>query len=509
MCEAVSPDSPILILPRTASLGYVQCYKNMIEKEMKKNNKEKKSTKPKKSNEEFPLVGNCCSPEFRQYVIEKYDIAEEEDLQLFEYIAISGQADKFDPDRCVVSQKIIQEFYGCRAGVIDKLNSFEDRTGIALNIDSDYRFIEGKATTVKPEFDDETKRLLDEVAFIHSKGGDQEKVNFVTREEWTSYLKRNSREKQIEFIEAYNERDELDGHPAKELIKYLNDGKIRKRLERHIRDSDGATWKRINELENETRKLAAISVYNSVKYNIQYYKAVDNSDRVYFGSPSILQYPKEVREVVLNGCYNLDIKATQLSIVATLWYLTNLRDFFESRKDFWGELCNYMGRGLEAKGELKEMTYRIIFGSTKATIEDNYPELAYRFLKHDLIVELRKNRDLALKKIIKNKKIIDAFGRHRSVDDIKDRRSLLAKARSLLARGVQSYEVAIMLAAFEVIKADTDIGLVAWLHDGIYFDITHNADSTKSKIRKIKKAIVAKAKEFSIKMDVDIKWPGE
>lgn len=126
----------------------------------------------------------------------------------------------------------------------------------------------------------------------------------------------------------------------------------------------------------------------------------------------------------------------------------------------------------EIKPAIKEFVYSACYGMCRQNLlsgaEAEHPGLTRehreKLLIHPLIEELLEGRDKRMAEIRQTGGAHDAFGIWRPV--LKDALGG-DNTRSPLCIEVQSHEMAIMIRALPVIKADPHTYLMSWLHDGM------------------------------------------
>jgi hypothetical protein len=268
-------------------------------------------------------------------------------------------------------------------------------------------------------------------------------------------------------------------HPAYELLTLLNQTPPHK-MAQLLRVNKAATLAEFDAMPEDSpykrrRKQCA-------KHNLQavrdmtgkmVYQAVEKSPRLYTLGPTIHCLPRRLRKSLLSGCVSLDARACQLAIVARRWNIPGLLKFLETGRNIWKELLTYIGGDDSCKETLKPAIYGIVFGMTMWRLrqllsggDDKVPglpdvKMVRLFLKHPLIKELLQARRARMDSLRRDRFIVDAFGRRF------DYRGHDKQLRSLLAQEVQSYEVYLMLSLLPVFRAERDLTVISFLHDGV------------------------------------------
>ena len=194
------------------------------------------------------------------------------------------------------------------------------------------------------------------------------------------------------------------------------------------------------------------------------YSGVERTTRLYTLGPSFQNLKRELRTMIFAGESQFDLAHAQLSILQELWDIPLLDDYLEG--EFWSRLK--VETGIQQKEVLKELVYRIAYGSkfgqckyglmTEAGLSSDG---ASKAMRAPIVKALFDAQDRQFDKVRKSKSVIDAFGR----ELIKDAKTPGSAIRSALAAQAQSYELKLMLPVINFLKA-RDIPIYLWLHDG-------------------------------------------
>lgn len=447
----------------------------------------------------YTIPAVWVTDEFRATIAQRYNLVDQADFALFQWMAFSGMRDDDDKAYAVTPKRLIRSIHG-DAGVHETLREYGARTGLFRDIVPPNRW-DHKATMVKPDLDQATNELIAAVAM--SATGDMEgKVDFVTGEPWSPHNERKALSEQAKIMDAFS----APGHPAEAVVRYLHDKRVRNALRALLRKNHGLIIEAIDRLSGTTasgmsKREIARRVYLNVQHSHLAYGTVRRTDRIYAVGASLLQLSKEVRAAVFTGCTCLDVKNCQLAIVAWLWDIPELRELLKTVEDVWEYFAEQIGVDpAEYRCEIKRMVYCIIFGGGIKRLRRE-SQFADVFVGLPEIQQLIEHRNMAKAGIQEAGGMTDAFGRQWRLSDT-GKSHPEEQARSLLARQVQSYEMAIMLAGFEVILNDPDMLMMAWLHDGIYVYATHNNKNVEYKINRVCEAIEKKAKEIGFAVKV-------
>lgn len=199
---------------------------------------------------------------------------------------------------------------------------------------------------------------------------------------------------------------------------------------------------------------------------------------------------KKLREIIYQGCSDVDLSRSQLAIIASLSNDDELKQWLEC-DDLWLKI------GLETnfpKPVLKKATYTLCFGGSPKTwvkegliSEEEANELKrYPFFKtlHKVARDLRSqiNKDKSV--VIGNKKL--ALGKG-------------FRSRHALARKVQYIESMIIYEVLKTVKENSKITLIGAYHDGI---LVNFRDKEESRINKCLKSMNQVAKDKALQFGV-------
>jgi hypothetical protein len=341
-------------------------------------------------------------------------------------------------------------------------------------------------------------------------------------------------------------------HPALELVTYLN-----RQPSDLLESLLAAKWQTLIRMRDElpegpkrdsvTRVLAEIADSCPMIYATK-----KKTRRVYASRTTIHQLPKDFRKAALEGCVSLDLRSAQLAIIGEMWQVDSLQEFLAAGREFWSEMFDYLSLqpSEENKKMLKPAIYSTAFGRDDQHIaaqlaygeEDvdieksitskrkkrkwakNPTELeaeiwcseyqrqerrnrieakvaqgqrdeglglamAQRFMSHHLVRDLLNARNRTKKRIQAERGSLDAFGDWVAMSDEQD-------VKSVMAAEAQSWELRLMLAVLPVLKADPDIRLLSWLHDGISVMVPPGEEGER-KIRRLQDAVDAEAKSLN------------
>lgn len=209
------------------------------------------------------------------------------------------------------------------------------------------------------------------------------------------------------------------------------------------------------------------------------YKPSSRTSRVFAIGVTALALPRELRKLAFSGCYSLDLKSAQLAIAAKLWELPVTIEFPQNGGDIWRELCSHCQIDMNEKPIIKKTLYSCLFGMSLRNLrirlregtpdEEGIGDSSKLFFEHPITKELLEGRKEQGALVLSNGGAVDAFGREIQIpyEKIKGSRGVSPNVASVLAQVIQSYELNIMLQALPIIRANREIRVMAWLHDGV------------------------------------------
>lgn len=252
----------------------------------------------------------------------------------------------------------------------------------------------------------------------------------------------------------------------------------------------------------------AVSTLRAIELSPQpFYELRHKTSRVY--APESLQMlTRPVRELITSNWLELDLAKAHLAIAAQQWDIPALRDALIDGADIWQDLQKATG---QPKSVLKRLVYALVYGAT-AQRRDSKParldiilekegglaaEQAYetrlRFMRIPLIAELKKARSRQRARIERARGIQDHFGRDLELDP-----GAGMTWRSLLSAQATALELAILLPAFELAKANREaFKIMLYSFDGIHI-IAHDKRRLASWANRLKDAVDQEAQRLGI-----------
>lgn len=441
------------------------------------------------------------------------------DLRFHKLLLLTGRYDK-SVGGIIAYWEMVRDILG-RGRIKDLIECWADRQGIRVYVIPGDR-ISGKASLVFAEYPPELVDLAREhrVRSERREWRQDDLVDFETGRACTEKVLRRARE---DYNKIIAEQTADPRHPAADLLNWLNTMPTRAQTELMARNKPHVVEAILSEprgyREPKCRKGKPLlhadgsPVMGPDHYMARYdhnlrcfsgmhdypyirYKTVGGTPRLYSDSLGALSFTRNIREVAYQGCWNLDLKAAHIGILAALGDCAGIQSFLSAKGDWWQKLQQFLGVGPGFKPILKVGTYSIPYGAEVNTIRYNLhqgefdtPGLprskAAQFLENPFIAELLEARERLFAQIIADGGKQDAFGRTITLEQT-GRDDPRRAAKSVLACVAQSYELRIMAAVKPVIESDAHTHLVGWLHDGIILRITRNADSM---IRSLQSAV--------------------
>lgn len=277
-----------------------------------------------------------------------------------------------------------------------------------------------------------------------------------------------------------------------------------------IRSRIGVAHELVDELGRDTERqhnlLRAIEQFCQPLY-----QPVDKSVRVYSLNESYLRLKREVRERLTEGWMRADLKSAQLAIVAAKWGCPELREFLGAKHSVWPSLLTHLGvtQSDENKAKLKEFTYALVFGMSKAGLRrmanEFWPSVKNpwtRLTSNSVLAEVLHARTRHFELVRRDGFAVDAFGRRLTLASrAKSHGSYQGdSARSLLAQVAQSWELALMLPVLDMAEQNqgpSGFRLMLWLHDGIAIHVP-DARRRESWRKRLSDAVDVNAMALSI-----------
>lgn len=215
---------------------------------------------------------------------------------------------------------------------------------------------------------------------------------------------------------------------------------------------------------------------------------------------------KDIRKVYFQDGYEIDMQNCQLAILAGRFNIPGVKARLQDGTPIWPELLSYMQFEEDqyelAKPSLKEALYSGAYGMRRNYVEKRLEgnlekddlEKQAKFISHPLIAEMLDALKRAKRKIKRDGGMMSAFGWHalQPKEDI----------NSFLAHVIQSYELTIISAVYEVAAREQETNhqtfhILLHQHDGLTI-IPVPGVPIEQIITKLQNAVMRKAGLFNI-----------
>jgi hypothetical protein len=177
---------------------------------------------------------------------------------------------------------------------------------------------------------------------------------------------------------------------------------------------------------------------------------------------------RDLTAYIMQDYVTVDLKAAHLAIAARDWNIPTLLSIMKDHtKNVWDELKRETG--IDDKNLVKGLTYAVVYGGGEGelirTIRKHNRDLdcstlRKQFNQSSIVRSLKVGAQVAQIRVKERGGINDAFGAWHPLSEDRD-------AKSLLALRSQSFEMAILLPALDVVRdRDSNVRIVLWMHDG-------------------------------------------
>jgi hypothetical protein len=473
-----------------------------------------------------------CTRAFREAVLARYPALRDNPayLRIMEYLLFAPYRWDGDHGRVLFGHDLVAKLVGRKPVGSFRAQSWIDRFSqqvLELHA-SDYRYVDGKARTVKPDIDPVILELRDSM-LVDEVG---EFVSFLTgRPVSERSRKKTAKEYETMIREEVGARVSalVDVHPAQELLRYLND-QPHHSFEKLLRQNWERLMRAALELpDGQTRDHVFRVLLGMQDFRRMIYGPTEKTARIYAQGINLTQLPKELRLLAVSGTVHLDLSACQLAIVAKLWDIPRLkRELTSIRRldsSLWTKLawdvntvCNPGVENYEEmelvidpdrdKPLMKMAVYSITYGMSRRNVQRLLragtssrcgldEDALEAFMEHPLIRDLLEARRRAHRQAARDRRLTDAFGREIRV-------SRNNPARAGLAQQVQSFELQLMLAALPGVEgANGDISVIYWLHDGVALWFTDRSKRPQQ-LARIVEAVQREADRLGIPTWVEV-----
>lgn len=379
------------------------------------------------------------SVQFRRLALELYPGLVDSPLaeflrRMMTYLLFTGVVEE-DSGRIVVDRDLVAQLVG--VGPNDRNFRAQDYLDVFSSQVTDlhveeYCFVEGKARTAAPEF---CARLLEARELERRSREPRNRAGLVDFVTGRQYSRRVGQRDAADHL-AWTQRLAAscpENHPAHHLIGFLNN-QPPDVMTGYLHRSSARLWEMAlampteQDTERRRREAAIMGLTRLSDVERFYYRPVTNSARVFAVGTSLHQLPRSMSEDAFRGAVALDLRSSQLAIVAREWNLPKVQEFLMSGPSFWDEILGYLGLESRFKDLLKRVLYSLIFGMSKAgkagptSLErmllngvDEHGGIASplvrKFFRHPIIAALLAGRSAQMKRIKDAGGVKDCFGR--------------------------------------------------------------------------------------------------
>ncbi|ULH14469.1 hypothetical protein MF271_10530 [Deinococcus sp. KNUC1210] len=364
------------------------------------------------------------------------------------------------------------------------------RRDVASFAVQEYRFTAGRARIMQPDWEPEVVSALKAELYAPPTMRKARGVLLETgRAPSRQHLARRTSAVRKARIEALVTQVPAD-HPARDLLLFLNaqpTAALRRMVHRNL-DAAHSLAATLPDRSWQTR-LYNLKLLHSIEQDeVPLYQPSreGRTARIFGIGPTYLMLSRPVRQQLLTGCTEFDLRAAQLALVAHQWNAVLLQEkLVRGGIDIWYVLAAAAGINPEVHRDLlKRAVYSLIYGKNEQALKQDLSagiglhagikrHQAQALMKSPLIRELVQCRAVRLRAINTAGHLTTIFGKT-------VRLSPQRMAPSLLAEELQALELAVLLPAFSYIQAQQqrrgELHVAAWQHDGFTL---HCTDRTK------------------------------
>lgn len=372
---------------------------------------------------------------------------------------------------------------------------------------SDYSYAEHKCRVAKVKFDDVIEAAL--IQELRGDWADDERVYFVGGGKFSPSLQR--KELKASRVRASQTISLLDCECSREIQAYMNN--LPPNRFTKIMQNWQEAKRAANHLAKPQSQASQLRVLDAIRDQpVPVYKVSDkgNTVRLFSDGESVLSLKSEIRRILTQGWLETDLVNSQLAIAATLWNISEIKEYLEKNVSIWKDLVPALGVPLDSplysdcKGIVKRYLYGILFGmgKNKAKRELNQ-QLAgigikkggQKFMTHWAIQALLSNRDRVMDEVRKEGYGETCFGKRINVKG-KGRKSNIP---SILAQQAQAVEMALIFPVFELAQRTDEFQICLYQFDGVSLSFKDKRpERVKLWREKIQGAVAAKAKELGV-----------
>lgn len=289
--------------------------------------------------------------------------------------------------------------------------------------------------------------------------------------------------------------------PSRMYAQWLNSLDVRV-FESVKRNLDKAV-EEARRIENPVKRRANLGTLFRMRHLdwVPTYKTTENTPRIYTEGSSPAGLSESVRKVLLGGgraTYSADLVAAQLAILAHIWNLPKTAEIVSQKGQVWPLLLAEADLNPEDKPALKTFVYSTAFGmadnALKYTAFKAFGKAkSEHLLATPIIQELLDGRRQRQEEMKRDRGFTDVFGTFRSLDDVLGKQGQGRKTRTeeeglrmLMAYEAQAYEFSLMEPVLKIAMETSEVRILFWLHDGVYFSVTQpeRADYYRERIER-------------------------
>ena len=239
-----------------------------------------------------------------------------------------------------------------------------------------------------------------------------------------------------------------------------------------------------------TSRTRSLYILNNLKVSKEawaVYGSCENSDRLFAHGITPHLLPREIRNVLFTGCWEIDLEHAQWSIASKVLGLPKAEALFRADIPIWKYMCQELGVEEEKyKQTIKVCVYSLLYGMTRENLKEKLtfgdisanilPMDADKVLANSLLQELIQACENCQRRMKHGILYYDAW--NREIRPLKKENG----AACAMAVMMQSYEMRIVAAGllkFE--KYQSTVKIMLHLHDGLIIYLNDNSKSWKLK----------------------------
>lgn len=220
-----------------------------------------------------------------------------------------------------------------------------------------------------------------------------------------------------------------------------------------------------------------------------------STDRLFGQIPDLTRIKSSVRKALTKGLWEADLKSVQLAIAAKVWDIPQIQTFLAEGGSIWANIMiDFEGDREAVKSACKTALYSILYGAgegnVRAALEEDLDGTGFEadtFLSNTLIQALMKRQKEVMVEIMDGVPTNPLDGT-----------VITGKPQARMAILAQAYELLLIHEIYRVQAQTPDVfDVLLFQFDGVSIHWIKK-DRMDGMIRKINKAVDAKAKELGI-----------